>query len=227
MVRAALALLLTGSLLLCTAQAARADEKDGCPDADARIAFVGERLDADAHGARVWMWGWGLGYTGLALGQAGLALTRDDEGERVELYVGAAKSVLGLVPVLLVRSPALHDAGTLKVRAAGGGSDRCAVAAEAGEMLERSAADEAFARSFLAHTANVLVNGGGMLIVGLGYDRWVTGALGAAVGIAIGEVNIFTRPTAALRGRADYAARWTVAPVVTGDATGILLIGTF
>jgi hypothetical protein len=105
-------------------------------------------------------------------------------------------------------------------------AERCAVVAEAEKMLAASVADEAFNRGFLAHAGNVLVNGGGLLIIGIGYDRWLTGALGTAVGIAVGELQIFTRPTASLRGSAGYHARWTVAPVV-GTATGLQLVGIF
>jgi hypothetical protein len=159
----------------------------------------------------------------------GLGLWREDEGEKVELYVGAAKSAIGLLPTLLVRVPAMKDAGELERRAASAttGAERCAVAEEAVRMLRRSAADEAFARGWLAHTGNVLLNGGGLLVVGLGYDRWLTGTLGAIVGIAVGEVQIFTRPTASLRGERTFRATWTIAPMVTGDATGVSVVGVF
>jgi hypothetical protein len=234
MLRAPIAASLAGILLLplCFGRVARADESD-CQDVDARLSFVRERLAADDHDSRRWMWAWGIAYSGLALGQAGLALTRDDEGEQVELYVGAAKSLLGLVPVLGLQNPALGNASRLEARVAavstGGASaaERCAVVTEAEQMLDASADDEAFNRGFLAHTGNVLVNGGGLLIIGIGYDRWLTGAIGTAVGIAVGELQIFTRPTASLRGRAGYHAKWTVAPMVTGAATGLQLVGIF
>jgi hypothetical protein len=227
---AALAALLL--LQLGSGRMARADESD-CQDVDARLSFVRERLAADDHDSRRWMWSWGIAYGALTLGQAGLALTRDDEGEQVELYVGAAKSLLGLVPVLGVQNPALRDSGRLEARVAqvstGGASaaERCAVVAEAEKLLDAAAADEAFNRGFLAHAGNVLVNGGGLLVIGIGYDRWLTGALGAAVGIAVGELQIFTRPTASLRGRDGYHARWTVAPMVTGAAAGLQVVGVF
>jgi hypothetical protein len=237
MLRAPVAALLAGILLFLSGFAgatgvARADE-GGCENVDARLAFIRERLAADDHDSRRWMWAWTIAYGGLALGQAGLALTRDDEGEQVELYVGAAKSLLGLVPVLGLQNPALGNASKLEARVAevstGGATEaeRCAVVAEAEKMLDASADDEAFNRGFLAHTGNVLVNGGGLLVIGIGEGRWVTGAIGTAVGIAVGELQIFTRPTASLRGRDGYRARWTVAPLVTGETTGVQVVGTF
>jgi len=200
-----------------------------CADSEERLGFVSERLRADARDARVWQWGWGLGFSALAVGQAGLALTRSDRGERAELYVGAGKSVLGLVPVLLVPVPAMRDAGVIdgQLAAAAGGDGRCALLPEAELSLGRSADDEAFARSWLAHTATVAVNGGGLLLVGIGYHRWVTGSVGAVVGTVIGEIEIFTRPTGALLGRRGYQDRWMVAPLVERDAYGIRVAGLF
>jgi hypothetical protein len=238
MLRAPFAASLAGilALHLCGAEGARAEEPAavepppaGCADAEARLAFVHERLDADAHAARRWMWEWTIAYGGLALGQAGIALFRDDPGERAELYVGAAKSLLGLVPVLGLQVPALRDSGRLHARvdAPGAESERCAAVAEAERMLAASAADEAFNRGFLAHAGNVLVNGGGLLIIGLGYDRWVTGAIGTVVGISIGELQIFTRPTASLRGASEYRARWMVTPTVSSESAGLQVVGTF
>ncbi len=71
------------------------------------------------------------------------------------------------------------------------------------------------------------VNGGGLLIVGLGYQRWGTGTAGALGGTLVGEIEIFTRPTGALRGRSTYDDRWTVMPVVTGDGAALRLAAVF
>jgi hypothetical protein len=163
----------------------------------------------------------------LALGQASLALTRDDPGERAELYVGAGEAVLGLVPVLLLPVPAIRDAERLDglLVTTAGDRERCALAREAEQLLRRSADDEAFARGWLAHALTVGVSGGGLLIVGLGYDRWGTGIAGALLGIAIGELEILSRPAGALRGLRIYESRWTAAPTWGPGAAGVRLIG--
>ena len=199
-----------------------------CPDTEEGLALARERLRADAHDARMWAWGWGLGYSALALGQAGMALTRDDPGQRTELYVGAGKTVLGLVPVLFVPVPAVGDTGVLEGRLAAvrAGDDRCVLQSEGARLLRRSAEDEAFSRGWLAHVATIAVNGGGLLIVGLGYHRWATGVAGALVGTAVGELQIFTRPTGALRA-AHEAGGWTIAPTFDGGAAGVLVAGSF
>lgn len=215
--------------LVVTSAAARAAHGQGCDGAEERLAVVHGRLRADAHAARIWAWGWGLGFTALAAAQAGLALTRDDAGERAELYVGAGKTVLGLVPVLFVPVPATRDVGVLEghLAARSDGEGGCALLPEAELMLRRSADDEAFARGWLAHFATIAVNGGGLLIVGLGYHRWVTGTVGAIVGTAVGELQIFTRPAGALRSPRGFEGRWAVAPMLERGTAGVLVAGAF
>jgi hypothetical protein len=224
--RRALSLALAAALAGAIVPAAAAQP---CGDAEQRLALVRERLRADARDARVWTWGWGLGFSALAAGQAGLALTRADRGERAELAVGAGKSALGLIPVLLVPVPAARDADAIDARlsASAQPADRCAVVPEAEASLRRNAEAEAFAQSWLAHLGTAAVNGGGLLIVGLGYGRWGTGVAGALVGTLVGEINIFTRPTGALRGRREYEDRWTLAPLVTRGAAGVQIAGHF
>ena len=220
---------LTGSILLLILLFATARPAHAAEDCEAQLAFVRDRLSTDARHGRTWTWSWGIGYSAVALGQAGLAFTRDTEGEKAELFVGAGKSVLGLVPVFTRRLPALNDAGTLEARLAAtpAGPERCALVAEATRMLEASADNEAFARGWLAHTLTVLVNAGGLAIVGFGYDRWKTGTVGALVGVAIGELAIWTRPAQSLFGRDEYRRTWTVAPMVESNAAGIWVLGEF
>jgi hypothetical protein len=225
-VRAATSSWVVLAVVLLAPTASRAQ---GCLDSEERLALARDRLRVEAHDAHVWAWSWGLGYLALALGQAGLALTRDDAGQRAELYVGAGKTVLGLVPVLFVPVPAVRDAGILDghLAAARVGDDRCVLHSEAAGMLRRSAADEAFARGWPAHVATVVVNGGGLLVVGLGYRRWATGVAGALVGTAVGELQIFTRPTGALRAVRESGNRWAVAPMLWPGAAGVLVAGSF
>jgi hypothetical protein len=209
--------------LAFTVSLARAEN---CLETETRLSFVSERLQADSRDAQRWTLGWGVGYAALALGQAGLALTRDDPGERAELFVGAGESVLGLVPLLLLPVPAIRDAERLDARlVASAGGERCALVREAEHLLRRSAEDETFARGWVAHTLTVGINGGGLLIVGLGYDRWASGIAGALLGIAIGELQIFTRPTSAMRGLGTYESRWTAALMWEPGVAGVRLTG--
>jgi hypothetical protein len=187
-------------------------------DCEARLARAQAALERDARHGRLYTWGWGLGYGAVTLGGVGLALYLDDEGESVEQWVGAGKSFLGLATVLLQPVPARRDAPALRARLAEPGVGRCRLAEEAEAMVRGNARDQRFARSWLAHAGTVAVNAGGLLIVGLGYDRWLTGSLAAALGIVVGEAQIWTRPSASLQ--------VGLVPVV-GDTLGLSVIGRF
>jgi hypothetical protein len=188
-------------------------------ECEARIARAQAALDRDAKNGRLHYWIFSVGYGVATAGGVGLGLYLDDEGEKVEQFVGAGKSFLGMVTVLLRPVPAIDDAPRLRARLAEDGVGRCRLADEADALVRESAADERFSRSWLAHAGTIVVNGGGLLIVGIGYDRWLTGSIGAAVGVLAGEAQIFTRPTSSLR--------LTLTPVVTPTMTGLGISGTF
>ncbi len=221
------AALVVASAVLVPATARAQD----CPDADARLSYIQDRLDVDARNARYWVLGWTIGYSTVAVGQLTVGLLLDEPADQAEMFVGAGKSVLGLVPVLLKPVPARKDAGRLRRTLAEtpAGPARCALVAEAEAMLRKSAEDEAFARGWLAHTLTVVVNGGGLAIMHFGYDRLDLKNVGAALlGVAVGELAIFTRPSASLRAwRAYPAMTFSVTPMVGGDTTGLWLSGTF
>jgi hypothetical protein len=218
--RAALVILAIG--LLPTA--ARAGP---CIEAAQRLGHVRQQLNQDAVDGRRWTAGWAIGLGSVALGGASLALTRSDRGERAELLVGAGKSVLGLVPLFLRPVPAIRDAAKLGPRANETADDDCAALPEAEALLRRSADDEAFARGWLSHSLALAINAGGLLIVGLKYDRWRTGIAGALIGAAVGEAQIFTRPSAALRSRQPHGRAWRAGPLLRPGTVGMQIVGLF
>ena len=69
--------------------------------------------------------------------------------------------------------------------------------AEAERLLVNSAENERLGRSWLMHGANVVYNVLSLLVLGLVFDRWASGALNAVVGVLIGEAMILTQPTSA------------------------------
>ena len=72
--------------------------------------------------------------------------------------------------------------------------DRCRVLAAAEKSFPDSAQLDRLSASWIAHAGNVAVNASLALILGLGYGRWKSAAISAGVGLAMGEVNLFTQP---------------------------------
>ena len=105
-------------------------------------------------------------------------------------------------PVVLGTAPALRA----EIARATPPADVCSLLLVAEADLVRVARDEERQGQWYVHVGNVLFNVGLGLFLGLGYHHWEAGAINAAVGTAVGEALILTRPTAAVRDLDAYLA---------------------
>lgn len=172
---------------------------------DAAARTIQRTLDDDARRTRVWYWAW-MG-TGLALlgGQAALAAVTHDDMQK-EFIAGALTSTF--IPGMLLLHPpyVLSDSRRLDARlestSVGGRlGDPCVVLPRAQELLGHSADDQWLATSWFAH---VFVIGGNIavgLILGLGFGDWAGAVKQAVGGSVVGEIQILTLPTGALKAR--------------------------
>jgi hypothetical protein len=210
-------------------------------DSETRLGFIRERLAEDARRARVWSEGWKVGYGLLTGTQLALVPFFDDEGVRADLYVGAGSSAIGLAALLILPLQVMGDQDALEARLGQGDpeGDPCALLAMAEGMLIRDAENEAEGVSWWMHGANALLNIGAGLILGLGFDRWESGAINAAAGLALGEVMIFTQPDRLgddlkryRSGDLDVQAsagdlHWDLLPVLSSRGGGLSLVMSF
>lgn len=163
-------------------------------EAGARVERITAALAEDAADAELWTGAWLLAYTAITAGQLGALVALDDPGERTDLYVGIAGSFGALAGIPLFPLAVLEDGRLLAAYDA----DLCRGLAVAERTLERDAENEATGVAWFVHVANVAVNVALGLLLGLGYDRWLSGAISAASGTAIGEIMLFTQPTGAI-----------------------------
>lgn len=199
-----------------------------------RLAFIQTHLHEDARRARVWTGAWGAGYGALALVQ--FAATAALPDQLPDLYVGAISSAGALAALLVVPLDVMEDSHALDALALAHPSEvDCDVLAETERLLVHSAENERAGRSLFMHGANIVYNALSLLVLGLVFDRWASGALNALVGIALGEAQILTQPTGAeetLRryrsGEWDAAGAtprpaWNVQVAVASSRTGLQL----
>lgn len=195
---------------------------------------VAAQLSDESTRARRWVVGWTITYGALTAVQAIPAFIVDDRGLRADLVVGAATSAIGLLGVAVLPPQVLASHTTLS-RELGDGSlaDACVAGLRADQLRAAAVDDEVFATGPVMHAANALVNIAAGLVLGLAYDRWTSGAITAASGIAIGEVQILTAPTRLRDVPADADATPTLAvsiislPSVRTPATGLGLAVRF
>lgn len=175
-------------------------------DAEARIAFIRARLRHDAFRARQWGLGFSTGYATIVAGGGTYAAASHDRATKADIYTGAVGAGVGLgllvfAPLTVIRD---HDALEAELSTPRAAADRCRTLALAETMFIRDAKSEAFGRSWFTHTGTALLGIGQLLVLGLGFRRWTTGALTGTVSIAIGELMIFLQPHGLIRDLSAY-----------------------
>jgi hypothetical protein len=202
-----------------------------------RLRFIHERLHNDARHARLWSYSWGAIYSGLAVGQF-IAAPLVSHASGLDLYVGGGASLLGLAPLVLTPLTVMGDDKSIDDSQADFPEmGSCVSLAKAEKLLVRDAANEAEGRSLLFHGGNIDVNAGIFLIMGAGFGHWTSATISLLTGIATGEIMILTQPTGALDALHAYrtgdlaspadGTRIAVVPLVTRDASGVVLVMSF
>ena len=165
---------------------------------DAELAPRWAALESEQGPDRLWYWGW-AGFLGaVVVGETVVAASTSNEGARINAYVNIPASAAGMLAVLLRPPPAAFGLEEIRRMPEDTEAQR-ATKAEALRTLFRRAVDqERFFRSPLNHVIGLTVNAG---LAALLYFGWKLGAralLTLAAGTVEWELQIFTRPTAAL-----------------------------
>jgi hypothetical protein len=173
------------------------DSPIGCRPSGELADQIQQELDREARHARLWWNGWMTINGGLTVGQGIAAGLSGDRGSRADLGVGAATSFLGVIGMLISRLPEI-DAAAKTLRAmpsdgeeAGRARDEAAIT-----LREQAASAEREERSWVAHALNIAVAGGSSLVLWKGFDRGSEAATNFPVSIAVGELEIWTQPSA-------------------------------
>jgi hypothetical protein len=205
-------------------------------DAEVRLRFLRDRLKLAAHKTRIWAFTW----TGIYSSVIVYNLAQLNVGDRDNLIdngIGASASLVGVLSVALLPPKIIGDQFWLerRLRHAAPGTDVCALLAEAEGLLVRDAKGAAFGKSPLVHAGSFVFNVGVGFLLGFGFGHWGQAALQSLLGIAVGEVMIFTQPAEIVRDLSRYRAgnlglppawrplAWGVAPIVGPDRAGMVL----
>ena len=174
-------------------------------DPELRLRFIDERLARTAHHAQVWTWGWGVGIGAATVGNL-IPLAFVAPEDRIDWYVGAATTVIGIVPLVIAPLDVIGDSRALRARlmARSPADDLCALLADAETKLVRDAQNQADGQRWWLHVGNVVLNTGVGLFLALGYRHWAAGAFNAVFGTAIGEAIILTQPTSSITDLREY-----------------------
>jgi hypothetical protein len=217
LVRIALSFIKALTFALCFLVALSAHADTRCPsaaggseelarlDGELRLQWIDAHLSATARRARIWTWGWGIGISAATVGNLA-PLPFVAKSDRIDWYVGAGTTVIGIVPLLIAPLDVIGDAQALHAAVASRAYDVCRLLADAEVRLVRDANNQADGRRWWLHVGNVILNVGVGLFLGLGYHHWGAGAWNAFGGSAIGEAIILTQPTGTVEDLRRYRA---------------------
>lgn len=178
----------------------------GMDDAS-RLEFLVKKLKGDSEAAQRRTFAFGGGLSAAVIGQLALAPVLP-ERERPAMYWGAASSMVGVASVLFNPLEVLYGGEAFARRAAAATPEQtCELIAEGERMLFDGAKQELAARAWYMHVLNVAFNVGVGLALGFVHDLWTNAAINGAVGIAIGELMLFTIPIGLVSGVDEYRGK--------------------
>ncbi|MBW2690030.1 MAG: hypothetical protein JRC99_08875 [Deltaproteobacteria bacterium] len=159
-----------------------------------RKDFIETSLDGNRQHVRYWQYGWSSFYGLSAAAQTALWIDADNNDDRVNYAIGALKSAAGLTEMLLRPHPGRYGATPMQGMPQKTPAQR-RQRLDSGESTLRDSAKRAESRySWKSHIKVVGVNlVAGALIAGFGDSG--DALTSTAIGIAVGEANIWTQPT--------------------------------
>lgn len=172
-----------------------------------RIAWIQSRLDAASDHATYWQTGWTALYGVSTLAYAAQAESLDapdERHDRVDARVATASSLLGFAGMFLDPLTTADNAKTLAKLPADTPPSQRQKLQNAERMLQQNAAQEKNARSLQAHILTAVVSVLSGAAVASDDHRHHDGAMVALQSLLVGEVQIYTAPTAATEAWQTY-----------------------
>lgn len=165
---------------------------------DARMKFLATRLEAGSGPARLWWYGWTIGYTAAAIGYGAAALSVGNREIRQDAWVACASTVFGAAATFFDPFPAALSPA--QIRQAATDSEL----PQLEQWMHEGAQAEKLGRSPLAHGLGVGVAILEGLVIALGFHRPADAAITAGISVVFAELQIWTQPTAAIGDVAAY-----------------------
>ncbi len=205
-------------IVIAVAGAPRTAAADPVCTAGVRPAVLRAQLEDEAARTAHRRLAWSIGYGAVSVGQLAIATTSwnpspdTEQAFRWSMYVGAAKSAIGAVSMLVAPRLEVPDAV----------ADPCADAVALRAALARNARLERVL-FWGSHIGGLVVNLAGTLVLAK-QASWSTAALSFAIGYPIGLLNTYSMPR-------DSWHAWrelSITPVpVAGGGASLVVGGTF
>lgn len=198
-------------LVACSATTVLAADTSSA-DYRLRTEFIESRLEESRRHARYWQNGWTTFFAASAAAQAALWIDADNSDDSINYGIGALKSVGGLADILLRPHPGRYGAELVRSLPEGTSEQRLERLGYGEMVLEDSAARAASRHTWQPHLKVIGVNlVAGALVAAFGDEGDALAS--TALGIAIGEAQIWSQPT-------RYEEDWQAYQVVNSGCFG-------
>ena len=194
---------------------------------DPELSPLWTALEADEHPDRIWYAGWAGFFGAVIVGQTIVAATTSNEGARITAYVNIPASAAGMLGVLLLPPAAAFGLDDIRRMPEETDAERAAKASALRALFHRSVEQQRFYRSPLNHVIGLTVNAGLAALLYFGWKLGGRALLNLVAGTIEWELQIFTRPTAALDLATGHGKSEVHGLHVVPLPNGIALAGTF
>lgn len=190
-------------LLSAINQNAYGEDSDGRSE-QRKIMFLQESFDSNQFPAVLWTYGW-MGIYSVLTGYQSYEALRYDE-ERVTNIVGASKSLLGLVVLVMQPLHARSFGDEYKKIPSDDSVDKIRTGEE---WLYGGYLQEKKGRSLKKHLISLAIHvvGGGIVWY---YEGWKNGLLSTGLGMLVTELNIWTQPVGTVDAYNEYKNKFSV-----------------
>lgn len=169
--------------------------EESLKDYELHREFIENRLEESHRHARYWQNGWTTFYAVSSVAQTALWIDADNNDDSINYGIGALKSVGGLTDMLLRPHPGRHGAEQIRTMPEDTPEQKQSRLQVGENLLQASAERAASRRTWKPHLKVLGVNIiAGALIAAFGDEGDALAS--TALGVAIGEANIWTQPTA-------------------------------
>lgn len=197
-------------------------------DYELRMEYIENSLEDNRKHSRYWQYGWASFFGASAATYTGLWLNSDDSDDSINYSLSALKSTLALGEMLWRPHPGRHGAELLRSLPENSPGQKSARLDYGEDVMRKSSERYTARRTWKPHLILIGVNavfGGAIAAFGDEGD----GAISAAVGIAMGEVKLWTLPSRPADDWREYkqahtkGVSWQLVPI----SGGLALQGNF
>lgn len=183
-----------------------------------KIMYIQQQFDNNGLYSSIWWYGWMGVYGASAAASLGVGLTSDNKVTKITQVVSGVQSLLGFAGIAASPMTSAYAGSRLRSMPENTPEEIRIKLKEAERFLNEASNVQSFGSSWISHSLNLAVGAGGALVIWKGYGNEIKDAGGNPkkealvnflLSFIVGELQIFTQPTAEIKGWDDYRTKYS------------------